>query len=775
MSFNFANTSSTFGSPANKPTAFGTPLSFGAPATTASTGFGFGSTFGAGAPQQQAAFGAGVPQQQPAFGAGAPQQQSAFGASAAQQPTAFGSSFGQPAAGATAPSFGSTFGQPASAAPAFGSTFGTPATSAPAFGSTFGAPATSTPGFGSTFGAPAASAPAFGSTFGAPAATNTFGAVAPTAAGGFGTGATAAPAFGSTFGAAAATPGLFGSPAAKTSLFGTPATTNAGLFGTPAAAASSLFGAGTTTQAPSLFGGAAATATTPSLFGTTTTTAPSLFGSAFGGPATTAAPSLFGNTGTPGFGLGATTAGTPGFSLFGSGPTTTSAPSLFGGFGKTATTASGFTGFGTGATGGFTGFGPAAATSAPTWFNSGQMSMAGSRPPGPTLASGLTQPQLLASIYSINLFNDERDNILKKWNLLQACWGTGKGYYNAAQPPMEYDTSNPLCRYKAIGYVVMPGEDNSQGIVKLIFNKKELDLSNQKEALINGILGILGNKPTLSIHINQIKALNDVQTSVMISVSEKGVTGTSRKIPAIDLANYLNQPLQKQQLNNVGVSLIAPYVPLTKAQLQDYLRTTPPGVEQQFWQTAQVDNPDPHKFMPIVLKGFGGLKQRMLSEQFETSLHRGYLDKVSTDILELKKKQANSVARIGELKQKYAQLHHRLLKIIVKQEVTRKVGMALQPEEEMLRARLEALLGQLALPSQFKAQLQEIRCSMNVNGVPDLLSNERYKMEPDSQDDIKQFLKMEQNGIAHLVKIINTDLKNLKIISDGLVKMQTSK
>lgn len=67
--------------------------------------------------------------------------------------------------------------------------------------------------------------------------------------------------------------------------------------------------------------------------------------------------------------------------------------------------------------------------------------------------------------------------------------------------------------------------------------------------------------------------------------------------------------------------------------------------------------------MPSVVNGFGDLKKRMLREQYETGLHRGYLEKINKDIDELKKKHANSIAKINELKQKYAQLHHRLLKV----------------------------------------------------------------------------------------------------------------
>lgn len=46
--------------------------------------------------------------------------------------------------------------------------------------------------------------------------------------------------------------------------------------------------------------------------------------------------------------------------------------------------------------------------------------------------------------------------------------------------------------------------------------------------------------------------------------------------------------------------------------------------------------------------------------------------------------------------------------------------------------------------------------------------HEIYKMDPKAQEDIKQFLMMQQQGISELVKIINEDLKDLKVIHDGL-------
>ncbi|RZC41236.1 Nup54 and/or Med3 domain containing protein, partial [Asbolus verrucosus] len=656
-----------------------------------------------------------------------------------------------------ATAFGTPFGVTTTTASTgfggFGSSFGS-TTQQPAagFGSSFGAQSATTPAFGSTFGAPSSSTPAFGSTFGAPASTT-----APT----FGTG------FGSTAGS-----GLFGTSTTKPSLFGTPAT-SASLFSTPASSAPSLFGTASTTQTPSLFG--SVTTTTPSLFGAGNTSAPNLFGapatstpnlfgSTFGGAATTSAPSLFGST----------AAGSAGFGLFGS-TTTTTAPSLFGGFGNTQS-AGGFGGFGssTAGTGGFGG------TQAPTSSLFG--GAFGAKPAVPIGVAQNAQTvqqqqnqQVMASIYAINIYNDERDDILKKWNLLQACWGTGKGYYNPNCPPVEYTIYNPFYRFKAVGYNIIPEHDNSEGLVKLIFNRKYSDLSNQKQVLINGIGGILGNKPNLKVIIQHIKAISDTQSEIRIVVVEKGVTGSSRKIAATDLSAYLNQPTQKQQLTNVGVTSIVAYVTPSKAALEEYLRTVPLGFDPQMWKAAIADNPNPSKYMPVPIYGFSDLKTRKLKQEHETGLHKAFEEKINNELTELKKKQAASIARINELKHRFLHLQHRTLRILVRQESIRKNGIAIQPEEEYLKGKLETMYAHLNVPTQFKGQLNELISTVKLMENTTRPPQPRYKLLPESQGELKEFLQLQQNGISKLVDIVKEDMRSLNIMTDGMRQILQNK
>ncbi|XP_046612237.1 nuclear pore complex protein Nup54 [Neodiprion virginianus] len=599
----------------------------------------------------------------------------------------------------------------------FGTGFGTSTPSAtPNFG--FGAQASGTAtaakptGFGT---------PSFG--FGTPATS------AP-ALGGFGTPATQAPAFGTSGGFGTSTVGGFGTPATSTITFGTPG---------------SSFGFGT--------------------------------GAGFGGtPATS-------STAFSGFGTTATTSST-GFGGFGSFPTmaTSSAPSLFGGFSTSGTTTTGF------GTTGFGGFGAKPAAVNTTGFSSFGT---GSGLTG--LGTTLTQPQqqqqqqqpqqqsvnaiseaLYNAVFNCQLFNDERDNTIARWNLIQALWGTGKAYYSSVAPPIDLTQENPLCRFKAIGYSCMPDADNNDGLVVICFNKKEQELKDGKQTLITSLNTILGNKPNLTLTVDTIKSTDDNKSHVTICVAEKGVTGLSRKIPANELVSFFTQTMQKQQLAQMGVENIFPQVKLDPSQLKEYLDNPPSSIDPRLWKQAQLDNPNPEKYIPVPMIGFNQVKYRLKCQEEETAKHRAFLDLAAERIQSLQRQHTATQARLKEHRRNLLELQHRVLQVLVRQEITRKVGLALQPEEEVLTNRFEAMHSQISAPTQFKGRISEMLSQLRMRRHMDSQNHERYTMDPIAQDDIKTYLTMEQQGMSQLISTINADLECLKIIKDGMSDLLTS-
>lgn len=616
----------------------------------------------------------------------------------------FGTGFGT---STSTPASSFSFGSTTPAAPTpIKPTFGTPA-----FG--FGTPTTSTPNL---FGTPSTQTTGFntGTGFGTPAATG-FGTTPST---GFGT----TPAFGTPATSGFGTGAPFGStPASTSTAFGTPST-----FGNPPASTTGFGGFGTATTTTSLgFGGFGG-------FGTTTTTsAPSLFGG-------------FGTTNTvPSAGFGTSLGG---FSTFGQKPATTTAITGFGAqptgsiFGST-----GFTGFGSG-------------------IQTQQQQQLQQQQPQP---GGISEA-LYNAVFNCQLYNDERDNTIARWNLIQALWGTGKAYYSINAPPIELDQENPLCRFKAIGYSRIPDADNNDGLVVLSIHKKEKNVSEGKQQLIAFLNGILGNKPNLTVTVDNIKSAGKKKSQVTILVSEKGITGTSRKIPANELVAYLSQPMQKQQLLQNGVKDLFPFVKLEPAQLKEYLDNPPCSIDPRLWKQAQLDNPNPEMYIPVPVIGFQQVKHRLKCQKEETARHRAFLDMAAERIQGLQRQHTATQARLKEHRRILLELQHRVLQVLVRQEITRKVGLSLQPEEEVLTRRFEAMHSQISAPTQFKGRISEMLSQLRMRRHIDSQNQERYTMDPIAQDDIKTYLSMEQQGMAQLIATINADLESLKIIKDGM-------
>ncbi|CAL7947895.1 unnamed protein product [Xylocopa violacea] len=619
-------------------------------------------------------------------------------------------------------SFGTGFGVTTSTpAPvfSFGSTASTTATpvkpagfGTPSFG--FNTPSTSAPSLFGSSTTPATGGFGTGATFGTPAGTG-FGG---TSSSGFGS----APTFGSTPSTGFGTTPVFGS---------TPASSGTG-FGT-----TSTFGSAPTSTTG--FGG----------FGTTTT--PSLgFGSfgGFGTATTTSAPSFFGGFGT--------TSTAPSFGS-----------STFGGFGAkpiTTTTTTGFGGFGTGT--GFAGFG--------TGLQQPQQPFQQQQPLQQQQTTNTISEALYNAVFNCQLYNDERDNIIARWNLIQALWGTGKAYYSMNAPAIELNQENPLCRFKAIGYSRMPVADNNDGLVVLCFNKKKKDVEEGRIHLIGFINNVLGNKPNLTLAIDNIKATGEDKSQVTIFITEKVVNGGQRNIPASELVAYLSQPMQKQQLVQNGVEDMLPLVKLDPAQLKEYLDNPPCSIDPRLWKQAQLDNPNPELYIPVPMIGFQQVKHRLKCQEEETTRHRNFLDMVAEEIQSLQRQHTAIQARLKEHRRTLLELEHRVLQVLVRQEITRKVGLSLQPEEEVLTRRFETMHSQISAPTQFKGRISEMLSQLRMRNHVDTQNQERYAMDPIAQDDIKAYLTMEQQGMAQLIATIHSDLESLKIIKDGMSELLMS-
>ncbi|XP_034458523.1 nucleoporin p54 isoform X3 [Hippoglossus hippoglossus] len=543
------------------------------------------------------------------------------------------------------------------------------------------------------------------------------------------------------------------------------------------------FGAKTTASTAFGFGPSATTTTASSGFGTLT--APG-----FGAATTTAAAPATGfgfgstNTGFGGLGAGNTTAGT--FGGFGTTTTTAAAPgSTFsfaapsntagGLFGNTQNKGFGFSsGLGTATAPGTTGFGTSLGTSGLGGFGgfniqSTQQQQGGLFGQQQSQAQPTQLYQQVTALSAPTLLGDERDSILAKWNQLQAYWGTGKGYYSNNNPPVDFTQENPFCRFKAVGYSCVPVSKDEDGLVVLILVRKEADVRVQQQHLVESLHKVLGNNQTLTVNVDGVKALPNDQTEVVIYVVERSLNGTSKRIPATTLFVFLEQGNVKVQLSQIGVAMSLTRTELSPAQLKQLLQNAPAGVDPIIWEQAKVDNPDPDKLIPVPMVGFKELLRRLQIQDQMTKQHQTRVDIISNDISELQKNQATTVAKIAQYKRKLMDLSHRVLQVLIKQEIQRKSGYAIQVDEEHLRVQLDTIQSELNAPTQFKGRLNELMSQIRMqNHFGAVRSEERYSVDADLLREIKQHLKQQQDGLSHLISVIKDDLEDIKLIEHGL-------
>jgi len=146
------------------------------------------------------------------------------------------------------------------------------------------------------------------------------------------------------------------------------------------------------------------------------------------------------------------------------------------------------------------------------------------------------------------------------------------------------------------------------------------------------------------------------------------------------------------------------------------------------------------------------------------------LDKMSNESQDLEKKCIATKSRIDEFKRKQQELAHRVLKVMVSQEVQRKMGLGIQSEEERLKVSLEELVGEIESQTRGKmnellANIKSVQTNPNSNN-----NNNQYSqhdvMQPQIDEplseELTQLLTEQQKGIAGLMKILREDMKALE-------------
>jgi len=483
-------------------------------------------------------------------------------------------------------------------------------------------------------------------------------------------------------------------------------------------------------------------------------------GFSFGSSSTTA------TTTTSGTGLFGTASSTSGTGLFGNSSSTSTSGGLFGNT-STSTSGGGLFGNTSSSTGGLFGNKPATGG----LFSSSSTTNNTAAPANNQNAQQASLIQCAKACSQPTLFGDERDQIMAKLNIVQCSWGTGKAYYAQNQAPIELTPSNPFGRFKTVGYSCLPTAKDSDGLVWLICKKPDLD----KTTATTAIQTALGNNAQMKLEVENVRKLNANQSEVTMYVKEVKPDGSSKRVLSSILCQGLNQQNIKSQLTtSIGLEEVIVRSALTKDEIKKIIATPPAAIDPVIWKQANLENPDKEKMIPVPMMGFKSLNQRLQLQNQMTEGHQNRNDIIQKEIRKLQDKQATTRSKIEERKRRILDLSHRVLEVIIQQEIQRKSGLAIQTEEEQLRTQLEALNNQLRAPTQFRGRINELLSSIRMQYEGDMrpISGPTGSLDTTAIADIQKHLKNQQEGINHMVELMKTACSDLEIIETGLMESE---
>ncbi|KRZ18283.1 Nuclear pore complex protein Nup54 [Trichinella zimbabwensis] len=200
------------------------------------------------------------------------------------------------------------------------------------------------------------------------------------------------------------------------------------------------------------------------------------------------------------------------------------------------------------------------------------------RPPASNVSDEVVK--YILAINNPQIYGDERDLIIARFNQVLIFSGVGKGFYASNSPAVEFPPQNPFCQFKFVGYnrkLLFKDED---GFIGLLINKPEEDVKNNRQLLCDCLFQIMGSKPTISVQIENIKPAPGNKCYTVIYVVESNPsTGVKRRISASETFAFFNQNNIKVQLQTQAlVENIEIKAGVMDDKLKEYLAVPPSGL-----------------------------------------------------------------------------------------------------------------------------------------------------------------------------------------------------
>jgi nuclear pore complex protein Nup54 len=215
----------------------------------------------------------------------------------------------------------------------------------------------------------------------------------------------------------------------------------------------------------------------------------------------------------------------------------------------------------------------------------------------------------------------------------------------------------------------------------------------------------------------------------------------------------------------------------------------PNAFDETAWQKAVAENPDPSCLVPVLAVGFDDLAQRVEAQTQQSAAHTQTLDDLRKRLTALHTAHTTASApRLARAAQAQAQIAHRLRALVQHLHLLIPTlrASALRPEEEALRAALDALDeeirgarggGGFGSMGRLRTRLNELWALLGaVSAARERDSRSGSTkvgwkvVDEDGLRELAGVLGEQQAGLAHLTKVLQKDLRDLTVIEGREVR-----
>lgn len=152
----------------------------------------------------------------------------------------------------------------------------------------------------------------------------------------------------------------------------------------------------------------------------------------------------------------------------------------------------------------------------------------------------------------------------------------------------------------------------------------------------------------------------------------------------------------------------------------------------------------------------------LVDPQLEVKKLRQFLDSLKQAASALQAKTSSSSDACAAAKMEQSALHQRFLQAMRKVEVLRCMGLAIQPRELEFRSAISKLHAKLDRP---QAMLSEVQAASSSYKAMRSASASSSRLSEEDRKALFKVLEEQQNGINHLCRIVEKDVKDMEFLT----------